>query len=179
MPELAGHPNSVFTRDVSVVTPKGYIKLRMGLPARRGEEEWMAQILESLDEPCAGEIKEPGIVEGGDITLAGSVAFVGLSNRTNEEGVKQLLDMLREMDYEVRTASVKGLYLHIGGAMSAFGPERIIYCSCVFPDGFFKGFDTIEIPHLNYQPSVGNVICLAENEVIANAAENMEAIKIL
>jgi N-dimethylarginine dimethylaminohydrolase len=30
MPELKVHPNSVFTRDVSLVTPAGYIKLRMG-----------------------------------------------------------------------------------------------------------------------------------------------------
>jgi dimethylargininase len=179
VPELAGHPNSVFTRDVSVVTPRGYIKLRMGLPARRGEEEWMAHILESLGESCAGEISEPGMVEGGDIILAGRVAFVGLSNRTNEEGMTQLSGMLRGMDYEVRTSSVKGRYLHIGGAMSAVGPKRIVYCSDVFPDGFFEGFDTIEVPHRDYQPSVGNVICLTENEVIANAAENMEAIKIL
>ena len=41
------------------------------------------------------------------------------------------------------------------------------------------GFETIEVPHQNYKPSVGNVICLQENEVIANAAENMETINIL
>lgn len=47
VPELGGHPNSVFTRDVALCTPNGYIKLRMGLEARRGEEQWMAQILEA------------------------------------------------------------------------------------------------------------------------------------
>ena len=30
-PELHGHPNSVFTRDLALVTPQGYIKLRMGI----------------------------------------------------------------------------------------------------------------------------------------------------
>ena len=40
--ELADHPNSVFTRDMAVSTPKGYIKLRMGIETRVGEEEWMA-----------------------------------------------------------------------------------------------------------------------------------------
>jgi len=29
--ELPGHPNSVFTRDTSLVTPEGYVKLKMGL----------------------------------------------------------------------------------------------------------------------------------------------------
>ncbi len=31
LPELAGHPNSVFTRDTALATPDGYIRLKMGL----------------------------------------------------------------------------------------------------------------------------------------------------
>ncbi|MEE9170062.1 MAG: arginine deiminase family protein [bacterium] len=179
IPELSGHPNSVFTRDVALSTPEGYIKLRMGLDTRRGEEEWMSQFLAEMGEPCVGEIEAPGTVEGGDIILAGRVAFVGLSHRTNDEGITQLSIMLRAMNYEVRTFSVKGLYLHLGGAMSVIGPQRALCCKGVFPDDFFAGFDTIEVPHKNYSASVGNVICLKGNEVIATAAENMETIKVL
>ena len=177
VPELEGHPNSVFTRDVSVITPQGYIKLRLGLPARRGEGEWMARVLDSRGEPCAGEIVEPGTVEGGDIILAGRVAFVGHSRRTNTGGVKQVSGMLKKMGYEIRTLSLMERYLHLGGAMSAIGPERILCCKDVFPDDFFKGFDVVEVPHVG--ASTGNVICLAEDEVIANVAENLEAIEIL
>src|SRR5512135_1287554 len=36
LPELAGHPNSVFVRDACLVTPGGFIRLRMGLMTRRG-----------------------------------------------------------------------------------------------------------------------------------------------
>ena len=138
---------------------------------------WMANILKSLGEPCAGEIEAPGTVEGGDVILAGSVAFVGRSSRTNEEGIRQLSDLLHEMDYETRVVAVKSSSLHIGGLMSAIGPNRILCCRDAFPEEFFKGFDTIEIPC--HGPSNGNVICLAENEVIANSAENMETIGIL
>lgn len=179
VPELANHPNSVFTRDVSLTTPEGYIKLRMGLEARGGEETWMASHLKKSNIPCVGEIYSPGFIEGGDIILAGKVAFVGISSRTNENGLKQLSDILKKMDYEIRTTPISDDYLHIGGAMSAIGPDKILCCADVFPDGFFEGFETIEVPHQNFKPSVGNVICLQENEVIANAAENMETIKIL
>ena len=179
VPELANHPNSVFTRDVALVTPKGYIKLRMGLDARRGEEQWMAEILNSIGEPYIGEILPPGTVEGGDVILAGSVAFVGRSDRTNDEGVRQLSVLLSDMNYEVRTLSVRGTYLHLGGAMSAISSKRMLCCHNVFPDDFFDGFDTIQVPHHGYVPSIGNVICLGENEVIANAAENMETINLL
>jgi len=177
VPELANHPNSVFTRDTALCTPRGYIKLRMGLAARRGEEEWMAKILDSLGEPCAGEIKEPGTVEGGDVILAGSVAFVGISKRTNEQGVKQLSGILSDMDYQVRKVVVKDPHLHLGGAMSAVGPGRVICCKDMFPSDFFKGFDTIDIPCGG--TSNGNVICLGNTEIIANAAENVEAIQAL
>jgi dimethylargininase len=177
VPELGNHPNSVFTRDTALCTPRGYIKLRMGLAARRGEEEWMAKILESLGEPCAGEIKEPGTVEGGDVILAGSVAFVGLSKRTNEQGVKQLASILSDMNYEIRKIVVKYPHLHLGGAMSAVGPEQVLCCKDMFPEDFFNGFDTIDISC--HGPSNGNVICLGNNEIIANAAENAEAIQAL
>lgn len=177
VPELANHPNSVFTRDTALCTPRGYIKLRMGLAARRGEEEWMAKVLESLGEPCAGEIKEPGTVEGGDVILMGSVAFVGLSKRTNEHGVEQLSGILSDMDYQVRNVVVKNPHLHLGGAMSAVGPEKVLCCKDMFPTDFFKGFDTVDISCVGN--SNGNVICLGNNEIIANAAENTEAIQAL
>lgn len=175
--ELSGHPNSVFTRDVSLSTPEGFIKLRLGLVARRGEGEWMAKILRSLGEPCAGEIKDPGTVEGGDVILAGSVAFVGRTRRTNTEGVKQVSELLTKMGYEIRTISLPERYMHLGGAMSAIGPEKILCCQDVFPSDFFKGFDIVKVPHVG--PSTGNVICLAGDEIIANVAENLNVIEIL
>jgi len=174
IPELGGHPNSVFTRDTALMTPKGYIRLRMGLDSRRGEEEWMSGVLASLGERCIGEIKPPGIAEGGDIILAGNVAFIGHSKRTNKEGIEQLSGFLKEIDYEIRVFEVEGKYLHLGGAMSMIGPERILCCSDVFPDGFFKGFDTIEVSYPGI--SSGNVICIRENEVIANIDENYKVV---
>ncbi len=178
-PELAGHPNSVFTRDTALCTPKGYIKLRMALPARRGEEDWMAEFLDALGEPCLGSIEPPGTIEGGDIILAGDVAFVGLSGRTNQNGIDQLSALLTDMNYQIRSLDLHGSYMHIGGPMSAIGPRRVLCCRDVFPVDFFNGFDTIKVDHQNFSPSVGNVICLADNEVIANAEENMAVIEVL
>ena len=177
VPELKGHPNSVFTRDAALVTPRGYICLRMGLEARRGEEAWMGEILESVGVPLTGKIEAPGTVEGGDVILAGTVAFVGQSTRTNAEGIRQLSLFLEDMDYEIRPAPVQHTSLHIGGLMSAIGLERILCCPDAFPKDFFRGFDTVEISCVG--PSHGNVICLAENEVIANSAENREGIEAL
>jgi dimethylargininase len=174
VPELAGHPNSVFTRDVALCTPRGHIGLRMGLEARRGEEEWMSQALGALGEPCSGTVNPPGTAEGGDVILAGDVAFIGVSQRTNDEGASQLAAMLREVGYEVRTVPVAEGHLHLGGIMSAIGWRRLLCCEAVIPEAVVADFDVVWVPVRG--PSTGNVICLGESEVIANVAENAEAI---
>ncbi|MCK5077724.1 MAG: hypothetical protein KAR38_15180, partial [Calditrichia bacterium] len=174
--ELPEHPNSVFTRDTAVVTPQGFIKLRMGLPAREGEEQWMAEKLDSLKITQVYSIKYPGTVEGGDIILAGKVVFVGYSSRTNMDGINQLKQIFQQMDYEVQIAKIPSPYLHIGGAMSMIAPDTVLCCSGVFPENFFSGYKKIEVLPGNFIS--GNVITLGENEVIAHS-DNRTVIKIL
>ncbi len=170
LPEPAGLPNAVFTRDSALVTPMGHLHLRMGLETRRGEAVWMSQRLEELEAPRIGEIVTPGTVEGGDVVLMGGIAFVGHSTRTNDSGVRQITAQLRRQGYEVRVAPVGDRYLHIGGLMSALGPRRLLCCRGLFPDGYFDGFDVVEIDW--YAPSCANVICLGPDEVIADASES-------
>lgn len=165
IPELSDHPNSVFTRDTCVCTPCGFIELRMGLASRQGEEHWMARFLEGVGYKKCGMIHEPGILEGGDIILAGNVVFIGRSRRSNDAGIHQLKGLLEVMDFEVRIADVPSPRLHIGGMMSMVGSKRILCCEELFPKNFFDGFETISVPAENFIS--GNVIYLSENTVIA------------
>ncbi len=170
LPELDGQPNSVFTRDSALVVGDGHIRVRMGLSSREGETGWMSDHLKERGIPCIGKIEAPGTLEGGDVILMGEVAFVGLSCRSNESGVEQISAILADLGYEVRVVPVGDDAMHIGGIMSAIGPRRVLCCADRFPDGFFEGFDTVEVAFLN--PSSGNVICLGEDEVVVNVAEN-------
>ena len=120
--------------------------------------------------------KRPGTVEGGDVTLHGNVALIGHSARTNEIGVHQISALLQGMGYEVRVTNVRG-YLHLGGAVSAIAPDRLLVVRDDYPGGFFKGFDVVEVDKRG--PLTGNVICVAPNEIIGNEAENVEAMDIL
>jgi dimethylargininase len=176
LPELANHPNSVFTRDAGLCTPGGYIKLRLGIATRRGEAAWMARALDALGEPRAGEITAPGTVDGGDVVLAGSVAFVGHSVRTNREGVQQLAAHLEPMGCEVRTISLPDAILHLDKVLIAVAPDRILYCSEYVDEGVTKGFHTIDIPFGD--AATANVICLGENQVIVERS-NKRAIDAL
>jgi dimethylargininase len=166
--ELTGHPNSVFTQDVALATPAGFIRLRMGLPSRRGEpalSEWGV--------PEVGRITAPGTVEGGDVILADDVAFVGRSSRTNDAGIAQLAALLEPQGFTLRVADVPPPSLHIGGMMSLVDLRQVLACRGVFPPGFFDDFEVVWVPKTNFIS--GNAITVSAGHVIAGT-RNVEAI---
>jgi dimethylargininase len=170
LPELTGHPNSVFTRDTALATPDGYIKLKMGLDTREGEEEWMADLLDSKGESFAGEIVAPGTVEGGDVILAGQVAFIGRTIRTNDDGIEQLSVLLGKMDFEIRVIPMPCTILHLDKAMMMTGPDSIIYCRELMAPEFFDGFETTVLSC--YESATANIICQGPNECIVDRANS-------
>ncbi len=173
IPELEGHPNSVFTMDTALSLGDSYIKLRMGLPARRGEEEWMGKILENLGLEREDEVKTPGTAEGGDLIPAYPIFFIGRSTRTNKEGAAQIAKIVEELGYEARIIKVPDLHLHLGGAMTLIGEDRILACNSI-PRNLLKGFDVI---WLNCSSFIsGNVIYLGNEKVIVER-RNEEAKK--
>jgi len=165
--ECPGHPNSVFTRDMAVGTPGGYIQASMGIPTRVGEDRWMADALNRLGEPCAGAIEPPGTVEGGDVVLAGRVAFVGQTRRTNPEGIRQLTALFERMGVEVRVVRLPESYLHLDQAVGVLGPDRLMVCRNIFDEGLFRGYRTILMPCQGHNV---NFICLGPDETIVPAS---------
>jgi len=164
VPEPENHPNAVFTRDTALCTPGGYIELLPGLSTREAEGRWMAAVLDQLGEPCAGKIKPPGTVDGGDVLLCDHVAFVGLSKRTNPEGCYQLSDYLKEMEYNVRVIPLPDSILHLDKVLMPVNPERLIVCTDIVPAAFLDGFEVIPIAFND--TTTANVICLGEGELI-------------
>jgi len=163
--ELPGHPNSVFTRDTLLASPAGYIELNMGLKTRVGEPAWLAQVCDRIGARRAGQIVPPATVEGGDVILAGDVAFIGLSRRTNSDGVRQLRELLEPLGFECRVAPVPDIYLHIGGAMSLVDDRLVLTVRGALPASLFRGFETILIDPAAF--ATGNVITVGNHIIIA------------
>ncbi len=173
LPELDAHPNSVFTRDTALCTPDGYIKLRLGLESRQGEEEWMSQTLNTLNEKCVGIIKAPGTVEGGDVVLAGDVAFIGQSMRTNVEGIQQFSTLLSAMGYEIRVIKLPDTILHLDKALMMLGSRQVLYNTEVVSSKDITGFEGIGI--VCEGNTTANIICLGDNELIVNRSNSIVA----
>ena len=168
LPELAGHPNSVFTRDTALATPDGYIRLELGLATRAGEEIWMAACLDADGVPCVGEIVSPGTVEGGDVILAGRVAFIGRTLRTNDDGIRQLSRFLEKMGFEIRVIPIPPTILHLDKVMMMTGPDSILYCSDFVNPDFLTGFETTALAC--HDAATANIICLGPAECLVDSA---------
>ena len=81
----------------------------MGAPSRRPEARSLSRAL-SQDRPLKF-LTEPATLDGGDVLRADRRLFVGLSQRTNQEGADQLSDLLESYDYQVQ--SVKLIHFSI------------------------------------------------------------------
>src|SRR5437879_13089835 len=92
---------SVYTRDSVVAAAGGAIVARMGAPIRRGEELPVTRALARLGMPILRTIHGTGILEGGSVAFTNpKLAVVGLSSRVNEEGARQLEEVLRVQGVE-------------------------------------------------------------------------------
>lgn len=93
VPEMhAERPNAVYCRDLLAVTPEGAIITRPAMSARRGEERFVASAVAQLGVPIVKTITGSGIFEGADLLMIDRhSAFLGRGNRTNDEGVKQVM----------------------------------------------------------------------------------------
>ena len=167
--ECPGHPNSVFTRDMAVGTPGGFIRASMGIPTRVGEERWMALALGGLGEPCAGAIHPPATLEGGDVVLVGRVAFVGLSKRTNCEGISQLEAILGPLGVEVRVVSLPHPYLHLDQILGVLAPDTLVVCQDLIEPAALDGFQTVPLPCRRFNV---NFICLGPGEIVVPAVNH-------
>lgn len=84
--------NLYFMRDQQAVTDKGLVLSNMSKPQRKKETILTNLLWEMLKEPIAHEIQAPGTFEGGDFMPMGEFALLGMGDRTNRQGVQQMLN---------------------------------------------------------------------------------------
>ncbi|GFR49721.1 hypothetical protein Agub_g11877 [Astrephomene gubernaculifera] len=85
--------NLVYTRDQQVTTCKGIVMGRLRSAQRQREVQVMRFCFNKLGMAVAGEIREPGYLEGGDFFPMGSdLAMAGIGLRSNLAACQQLMD---------------------------------------------------------------------------------------
>jgi dimethylargininase len=123
----ADFPDSCFVEDTAVLTARGAIATRPGAPSRAGE---VASVVAALS-PYFSEIASitaPGTVDGGDVCEAESHFLIGLSQRTNEEGARQLAALLADIGFPSSTIDIRGSrrLLHLKSGISYLDDGRML-----------------------------------------------------
>lgn len=110
------YPDSVFIEDTALLTPRCAIIMRPGAPSRRGETGAIEEVLRD-DFDNIERVQSPGTADAGDIMMAGTHFFIGLSERTNPEGARQIIQILERYGMTGTALPVcDGLHLKSGVA---------------------------------------------------------------
>jgi dimethylargininase len=120
---LPGHPDAHFVEDTAVVTPRVTIIARPGALARRGEELTIEEALAGSG-PVA-RIEKPGTLDGGDVLMIGNHFLVGVSDRTNAAGAKELGGLLAAQGHTWQAVPV-GAGLHFKSSVNLVGPDTLL-----------------------------------------------------
>jgi dimethylargininase len=119
-------PDSTFVEDTAVLAAGCAVVTRPGAQSRRGEVESVREALEPFFD-AFHEITAPGTLDGGDVCEAEDHFFIGISERTNEEGARQLSRFLAEDGYSSTLVDVRGVegLLHLKSGMASLGRNRL------------------------------------------------------
>ena len=171
-------PDEHPTRDARAGTPlsrataphaarKQAILTRPGAPSRLGEVVSMRRELATFF-PAIDDIRSPGTVDGGDICEAGTHFFIGLSERTNEEGARQLAEILAKhgcTSSVVDIRDVTGL-LHLKSGLASLGNKTLVVIEALAKREEFRGYDLIPVePGEEYAAN-----CIEVNGLVLMAA---------
>ena len=141
--EEPDQPDSVFVEDTAIVLDDAAVITRPGAALRRNETQSIAEVLKEYR--ALNQITDPGTLDGGDVLRIGRTLYVGNSVRSNIPGIKQLMEIVAPLGYEVEVVKVNGC-LHLKSAVSLVGEETLlINRSWVDADSFGGSREFIDI----------------------------------
>jgi dimethylargininase len=161
------YPDSTFVEDTAILTSRMAVLTRPGTSSRRGEVSLIKPILSHFY-PYLYSIQHPGTLDGGDICQTGEHFFIGLSERTNEHGAKQLVDLLEQDGFSSSIVDIRGVdgLLHLKSGIAYLGDRRLILIDSLLKLSTFRDFEIITVdPDENYAAN-----CLKVNDFILLAA---------
>jgi dimethylargininase len=155
LPAEPGLPDAVFVEDAAVVLEEIAVIANMGAASRRPEIASLADALARY-RPLKF-LSEPATLDGGDVVRIGRSLFVGLSRRTNRQGLEQLRDLVRPHGYRLHPVEVTGC-LHLKSACSYVGDDTILVNRSWIDMEPFWGFELLDVDV--EEPAAANALLL-------------------
>ncbi len=126
------YPDSTFIEDAALIIDGKVLWTRPGAESRRQEPDALRAEC-CLDLPSSGvrleqlgAIDAPGTLDGGDVLPLGDRCLVGLSERTNAEGIRQLGNVFEGLGIGVEAVALPPTCLHLKSGLSDLGDGVVL-----------------------------------------------------
>jgi len=169
--------DSIYTHDAGIATSEGMIICNMGKEIRKNEPMALKNFLIENNLPIIGEIKDPAIIEGGDIIWINErTVAVGEGYRTNKKGIQQLRDILGNQVDDIIPVPLPHWLgpencLHLMSNVSPVDHNLFLIYPKLLPVKFIKflksqNIKLIKVPDKEYESMACNVLPLAPKKCI-------------
>lgn len=135
--------NMTYTRDLSVVTPKGGVLLGMAIDGRKGDPAMIGRVFDKLGIPLLGQLEPDGLLEGGGITyFRGDTVIVGRCDRTNPVGLRKFENYMKQVGLKQMITiplypgaiHIDGLLVLIDKDLAIVHPPSLDYAPAIIKD---------------------------------------------
>jgi dimethylargininase len=164
LPAIDELPDSVFVEDTAIVLDEVAITTRPGVESRREEVRAIEPEIARLR--SVEKISPPSTIEGGDVLRVGRKLYVGLSPRTNPEGVAALRSLVAPHGYEVFAVELRGC-LHLKSGCTAIDDETILANPEWIDAEVFRGYETVAVHAA--EPWAANTLRVGTNVCVSAA----------
>ncbi len=143
LPANEEFPDSTFVEDAAVLTPDFAVITNPGADSRNGEIIEIESALKGFYDKFY-YITAPGTLDGGDILQAENQFYIGISERTNEQGALQLKELLEKEGFEATIIPLKEFF-HLKTGIAYLGDNRMVVAGEFVNHPAFESYDKIVI----------------------------------
>lgn len=164
--------DSIYAHDSLIITSRGAVLCNMTRDQRRGEPAAMAAIMPQLDIPILGAISDDGRLESGDLVwIDERTLAVGRGRRSNDEGIRQLRELLADSIDELIVVDLPEPVFHLMGIISLLDINLAVVNSARLPEPFrnrllARGFKLLDVPPAESATLACNILALAPRTCI-------------
>ena len=146
LPPDERYPDSCFVEDPALITRECAIITNPGAESRNGEkEEIIGAVKQFFPDDRIERIVAPGTLEGGDVMMVGDHFYVGRSARTNEEGIRQLTDILAKYGMTCSEVTLEEV-LHLKTGVNYLENNNMLVSGEFVEKEDFQKYNRVEIP---------------------------------
>jgi dimethylargininase len=167
---LDAHTNDPYASalaDAAVMFENGAVMLRPSSMSRRPEVAWLEGEFVKRDIPIAGHIAAPGLLDGSDVLMAGTTAFIGLSRRSNSLGRNGFAQIARAHGFNVVEVRLADTVKSLRAAAGVLAADSVVLAAPHLIDhAAFSGFKIVTAP-IAHDLGAG-VLNLGDHHVLAD-----------